>query len=249
MKLSDLEGLGLSEIQAKVYFAVLRNGRMTLTAIARYIQSNRTTLYPHASTLCKKGFLVKSIRGKRTYYNANSPQKLRQEFNRKQQYFESLMPELSSLYTSSTHQPTVKVYEGREGIAEVFNIVADNALYVKTFFAPDKYQTLLSLDTKNKEGNYFLMQTEKNGVKAKGLCSDTPEGRSFLKKYKDIYMDMCLMPEGMSFPVEFMVYNQTLIIVSFTHQFALMIDNPDIREFIEKLFDHFWSYAKPLSES
>ena len=240
MKESDLEALGLSTKEAKVYLAVMRNGRMSLSALAEAIKINRTTLYPHLDTLLSEGFIAKTIRGKRTFYVAESPKKIERMLRRKQKHLEALMPGLEHLFKTTSQQPSIVTYEGKSGIDAAFKEAADTALYVKTFLSPGDYYTLLSM----KEGNYFLRKAAENEIDHRGLCSDTPEGRKFMKDQKKGAMKIRMMPDSITFPVECMIYNQKVLLVSFEHQFAVVIESPDIKIFLEKLFDCFWELAR-----
>lgn len=240
MRTKDLGKIGLGDKEAEIYVAILSGGPLTLSRVASLTKINRTTLYPYIHSLLEAEYITQTIRGKRTLYVAENPIKLLRQLKKREHSLELLMPGLQEIYARTSHQPKITTYEGVEGIAKMFREAGEMANYVKTFFSPSKYLSILSME----EGNYFLEQTKKNGVRAKGLCSDSEEGRQFMKTYKDINMNMRLMPHGISFPVEFMIYNQRVLIVSFEHRFAVLVESTDIKEFLEKMFDHFWGVAK-----
>lgn len=237
----ELQATGLSAKEAQVYLAILHAGRLTLAGIAKKTKTNRTSLYRPVDALLARDYLSKTIYGKRIYYVAENPAKILRTSRKKQAALETMVPALVEVYRSVNVQPKITTYEGTDGLLKVFIDAFEVANYTKTFFSPGKFDSVLNM---RKGGRALLDLMREKGFRAQGLCADNPEGHKFMKEYKGEHIEVRKMPHGIDFPVEFMIYNQSLIIASYEHLFAVVIESPDIKQFIETLWDFFWRQAK-----
>lgn len=124
--------LGLVEKEAKVYLASLELGKSPVQKIAQKAGINRATTYVIIEGLMKKGLMSSFTEDKKHYFCAESPEKLSLLFReqamaiqRKQEYLDKILPELRSLKASDKERPTVRYFEGKEGLramAEEFYI-------------------------------------------------------------------------------------------------------------------------------
>lgn len=69
----ELQNLGLSEKEAKVYTTSLELGPDTVQNIAKESGINRATTYVQIGTLKEKGLISEFEKGKKTYFVAESP--------------------------------------------------------------------------------------------------------------------------------------------------------------------------------
>lgn len=227
----------LSEVETQLYSSILEGGQMTLSAIADKTALNRTTLYPYIDSLLKKDYIRKTIKGRRTFYTAANPQKIFNNFKDQLAGFEEQLPFLVELYKKSRKQPVIQVFEGDEGIFKAFKEAYSEALYIKTFFEFENFSRSFPMQ---KEGNELLKLLKQNEIQFQGLASDSPVSREFVQKYKNDGINAHLMPKGMTFPAEFFLYNQKVLLVSYERKFVVVIESEDIKVFLETLFDYFW---------
>jgi len=125
---SQVEDLGLSQKEARVYVANLMLGPATVQRIADYSGIKRVTTYVILESLVNLGLASQTSKGKKTYFSAEDPTNLRrlldkkeQELKEQQTSFEGILPDLQSLKRLPADSPEVKFYEGVEGIKSVFN--------------------------------------------------------------------------------------------------------------------------------
>jgi sugar-specific transcriptional regulator TrmB len=133
MDYRELVNLGLSEKEARVYLAALELGKCPVQKIAQKAGVNRATTYVIIEGLMKKGLMSSYTEGKKQFYFAEAPEKLKILFKdqelglkRKEEYLEKLLPELKALNIEKEGRPTVRYFEGKEGLramAEEFFIV------------------------------------------------------------------------------------------------------------------------------
>ncbi len=126
--LKDLENIGLTEKEARVYLATLELAQSSVQDIAKKAVVNRTTTYVILDSLIKKGLASTYQKEKKIYYMAESPETLgslfalqKKEIEEKQKYMQTLLPELRAIYNRQEDKPTVRFFEGKEGLRTMIN--------------------------------------------------------------------------------------------------------------------------------
>jgi len=142
----NLEKLGLSEKEAKVYLATLELGQATVQQIAKKAEVQRPTAYVLLDSLIKDGLVTNVDVGKKTLFAAETPEQLdrlikKEEVELKEKYdrLEEIIPELKALFNLSENKPKVKFYAGKEGIIaiqEEFTRVAETQKQDMVGFTP-----------------------------------------------------------------------------------------------------------------
>jgi len=118
----ELQNLGLSEKEAKVYLAALELGPETVQKIAQRAGINRPTAYVQIESLKRRGLISQFEKGKKTFYVAESPERLlsllnafEKELEFKKAETERILPSLLSLFAGAGERPKVRFFEGTEG--------------------------------------------------------------------------------------------------------------------------------------
>ncbi|TAK88948.1 hypothetical protein EPO04_02450 [Patescibacteria group bacterium] len=124
--ISQVEDLGLSNKEARVYVANLMLGPAGVQQIADASGIKRVTTYVILESLVGLGLVSQTSKAKKTLFNAESPENLRRLLDKKEQaikdqkaQLDELLPQLGSLQSMSKESPSVKFYEGAEGIQTV----------------------------------------------------------------------------------------------------------------------------------
>jgi len=153
------KGLGLSENAGKIYFAILGAGNLTVSAIAKKANLHRYIVYNHLTELINKGLIVKSTRGQRTFFAAESPDKLENLYKEFIDGFGECLETLKSRYIVDTIQPGIKFFEGKDAIKNILIDIAESLEKGETYYrysseknlqksldyTPDKYYKLRDL--------------------------------------------------------------------------------------------------------
>lgn len=120
--INQLQQLGLSEKEAKVYLASLELGSSSVQEIAHKAGINRPTAYFQIELLIKKGLMSSVTKGKKRYFSAESPEQLirlldiqEKEVKSKRDSFQKFLPELEKIFDLSEEKPKVRFFEGIEG--------------------------------------------------------------------------------------------------------------------------------------
>ncbi|MBI4142642.1 helix-turn-helix domain-containing protein [Candidatus Uhrbacteria bacterium] len=122
----ELEKLGLSEKEAKVYLAALELGPHPVQDIARKAGVNRATTYVMIEALAKRGLVTSFERGKKRLFNAEAPDRLlslirvrERELEEQEREFSQVLPQLRAILAASGEQPRVRFFEGAEGLRAI----------------------------------------------------------------------------------------------------------------------------------
>lgn len=137
-----LVDIGISEKEAAVYLALLHSGAATADQTAKRAGLNRSTTYVQIERLMEVGLVTTFKQGKKTFFAAESPNNLERLIDMKVQKLEqdkaniaAFIPELEKLYSASGNRPIVRLYEGKEGIVSLRNLILESKqkdIYVVT---------------------------------------------------------------------------------------------------------------------
>src|SRR5438552_2037104 len=121
-----IQDLGLSENEAKVYLAALALGPSTVLKISREAGIKRTTTYAVLETLKARSLIIVEIRGFKSLYVAEGPEKLEQMLELKKERFKEILPELKALAELKGGESFIKYYEGVAGVKTVYDHILDD---------------------------------------------------------------------------------------------------------------------------
>lgn len=134
--IAQIEELGLSNKEARVYVANLMLGPASVQQIADFAEIKRVTTYVILESLISLGLVSQTMKGKKTLFGAEDPSNLRrllekreQELREQKTSFEQVLPELQSLKTLPEDAPGVKFYEGSDGIKTLFATLYETPEY------------------------------------------------------------------------------------------------------------------------
>ena len=118
-----LQEIGLNEKEAAVYLALLQYDNASVIEIAGKTRINRSTTYTILESLARKGLSSETTVGKKTRYQAESPERLETFVERQKILLEEhskrlkdIIPQIKSVQRESGEKPIVQYFEGRQGI-------------------------------------------------------------------------------------------------------------------------------------
>ena len=124
MKESLIE-FGFDQKQVAVYLFLLQNRDKAAYEIAKGTEIPRTTVYKILEELKKQGFVSSWIKNGVKHFSAESPEILKRTLKRKEEMIEKILPEMLTIFKSDASYPSAKLYEGKEGVKQVFENILD----------------------------------------------------------------------------------------------------------------------------
>jgi HTH-type transcriptional regulator, sugar sensing transcriptional regulator len=248
-----LMDFGLGDKEAKVYLALLELELATVNEVAKSSGINRSSTYVVLESLKKKGLVGISDDKNVRRYVATSPESLLQtaeEKARKQEEvkrsIESIVPELKALHKDTKQKPKVRVYEGTNGIKEVYwDILNPNTKELRTYANPVNLIKYVP---------DFMKQDEergKRGIKMYAINPATKEIMDLQKRGIGPHQpyEMALIPEEkFKFSSDMGIYEDKVAFVSPKEKFGIIIENGEIADMIKNNFNLAWEEAKRLDK-
>lgn len=242
-----LKKLGLSEIESQVYLASLELGQSPLNPILKKTGLPSTTVYQALERLAKRG-LIEVAAGKRRRYLPTPPQNilvaLRVQKNDLQETitsFEEVLPQLSSRYSTSLHQPLVRFFRGKE-IRRIAEEILEEPIDTIYYFSGN--HRLVEMI-----GEQFLRdwmkRRAKTGIRSRTL-SVTPHSDDIMlqNSQKDL-REVRFLPQS-KFPLSnVMIYgNNVAALLSRDENLGMVITSQEYAATLRGWFLELWHIAK-----
>lgn len=235
----SLIAMGLTDKEAEIYMAILHAGKVSMTDIAKASHINRTTLYHSLDLLLARGLISKTVRGKRTLYVPEDPERILKDFERRRHAFLSHVPHIERLYQNARHKPNVRLYDGLDGIMKILLEIGSSLLPIDAFFSPEKYFRSIP----NKENSEFLQTIEKNENVLRDLVERDAMAEKFVKDVRRThgkFHKVKLLPEDFPISIDMLVTGNKVAMISFDHMMGLLIENDEIANFHKSIHAFFW---------
>lgn len=248
--LKELQDLGLSEKEARVYLAALEVGRATADQLAKHAKIVRPTTYLQIRSLMEKGLMSTYEEGKKTYFAPESPELLKRflahqkdSLVAKEHDLAGLLPELLRQFEGAGERPVVRFFPGKEGVL----VARDEVLTTKEkniyiIFSPEKLSRLYG----QKYLDEYSRRREALGIHSKGIYT-----------YKETFDPTILneWTERRAFPVgalpltvDIFVFDDKVVVLSLEGSlFGLVIRSEQIATSMKALFAYLWTQAKGLN--
>lgn len=250
--IQELTNLGLTDKEAAVYLACLELGASPAQPVAKKSKVVRATTYVILESLMKMGLVTKYKVGKKTLFSAETPRQLmrlleQQEevIETKQQNLESILPELQMLTRAAGDKPSVRYFEGKEGLRAIrqemvmYTRVGDNIYN----FTPADH--LLGVFPDDEDTHYAQRIAKK--VTAKTLFTTSSE------KVKKAWLDVpprelterkFISAEKFSVPAGMTIYRDRIAIGSYTGKlFGVVIESEQMAIMMRTIFELAWESA------
>jgi len=125
MKIEELQHLGLSDKETRLYEAALLLGPAKAQQLVAASGLNRGTLYDIARSLFAQGLLSTTQRRGVTYFVAQSPKKYLADLKRRAEAVEELLPVIEQGLHKHSQSTRFRYVEGREGIKALYEEALD----------------------------------------------------------------------------------------------------------------------------
>lgn len=132
-----LQKCGLSFRESKLYLATLKLGSGSVQAIARKAGVVRSTAYEVLEALRERKFVSTFQKKNVRYYSAEDPGQLVRLVSETLDLLKTTLPQFNAFAGMSRKRPTVRFYEGREGIWIVLHEILAEAQEICGFGSAD----------------------------------------------------------------------------------------------------------------
>ena len=235
-----LTELGLSENEASVYLAALSLGSTTILRIARSAELKRTTVYSIIESLKQKGLISLEVKGWKTLFVAENPEKLDTMIESRRAKLKKALPELAALYNLHGGESFVKYYEGLEAIKSVYEGLIRDVRPHENYYVVSNPTQWFNLDPTY--FSHFLKRRAKLDIKVRMLFTDTKDTQTILKLVNPSVNTLIkILPRKAHLTINTVVTPQRVVIHQLTPPlFAIVIENQSIIRMQQEFFDIMW---------
>lgn len=248
---NQLTAIGLTPGEAQLYELMLTHGDMPAREIVKKTTLKRATIYHILDLLIARGLVSKDESGTKTVFSPLSPSGLEEvviaketEARRSKQILTDAGEQLRSLYNLIQDKPTVRFYEGPEGVKKVLedSLSAKGTIY--TFSDTANFgQHIKKINADYVKKRLALKITKKI------ISVDSPETREHYRTTQNQYTQARLLPQPLSsFLTGMQIYNNTISYqtVSDKKMIAVIIEDEAIARLHKTIFEFLWNSLKPL---
>ena len=241
--IAELERLGLTDEEAKIYLTCLEINGGPVSVIARKAGVHRVGCYHTLENLLKKKLLSQYNRNGVKCFAPEPPEKLEELAFEKVHLAKSLLPQLKDLVSASGFRPRIRFYEGMDGIERVFNESLSTNGEILAYTNLSKLLCEIPV--------FFTKYTKKRfqkGIKSRYLSPNTVESvheiDPFLPKGYDPNLIEILLVNKQQFPFEndILVFGNSVGIVSLDKDelLGLIVESPTLAKTMKAVFDLAW---------
>lgn len=245
--LEELQKLGLSEKEAKVYLAALELGPSSVQEIARKAGLSRATVYFQIENLIKEGLMSSFLRKKKRYFSAESPEKLlrfleieERKIKEKREEFKKIFPELQTIFSLAEEKPKVRFFEGKEGLKSIQEDILKSKPKSLEEFIPldDSYRIF----PPHKRDHRELMAKKMKNVPIRVIYTSQ---KGFKPKKSSKTQIRFIPSEKLPFHTEIVIYgNKTAFCVHKGKLLGVIIESKEISDSLRSIFNLAWQAAK-----
>ncbi len=251
---------GLNDSEALVYEVLIKNGQVSILSMQKLIPKlSRTNLYNVLHSLAQKSLVQKSDVKKKLEFRPNDPYQLKvylnnreRELSQAQKMIDSVIPGLSELYRNTTEKPVVRVFEGIEGIKNLYLDTLRSGQPIKSFLGLTQAEETVSSWLRK---SYAPLRI-KNKITARVIVSadkTDPETASYIGRTKEELRETRVVEQKL-FPalLEVQIYGNKVSFANYNKNNALIgviIENELIAKTMSGLFELAWQGIKAVGIS
>lgn len=233
-----LEKFGFDKKEAKLYLALLELGEGTIQDMSRKSGLKRTTVYNTIDSLKKRALISSTIRGKKTLYLAEDPRTINNNLEEKKAMLNKIMPELLSITNFLEKKPTIKYFEGIDGIKEIYKDILNYPGQENLAWWSESYEVF----GENFFYEYYLPLRIKKKILSRVITQDNKYWRKIQKNDTKELRQIKLAPlNARLFELEISLYGNSKIgIMSFQEKFGLIIESRALYNTLKSIFELQW---------
>jgi sugar-specific transcriptional regulator TrmB len=238
-----LKKIGLLESESKTYLAALELGPSTVIEINKKIGLSRQAIYTAINNLIERGLMSSVEKEGRTYFNAESPDRLLSFAEAELKSLENSVKEMKQMgddlkLLQKGEKPVVKMYEGLEGLKAIYDdLITTKPKTLEEFGNEDAVESILNDEILSP----LKEKLSKLGTTGRFL-STTPSGQASDARKGTQHIRF---NDGSDFKGDILTYGNKVALSSFRGKMlSVIIESPDIADTIRALFNLAWKCQK-----
>ena len=236
MAFNELEIIGLSRGEIKVYSAILNIGISTVNNVHEKTGFERRAIYDILNKLIEKGLVTYTVeQGKRTYQCA-PPNRLKELINQKKEgikKFENSLSDIERIYKSTKPKIDIEIFRGKEGIKSIFE---DMLNYKKIYFIGGRWYITKLMPT------YWANYNKRRIKKRIEWYNLVLEDAKNIRVAPSKFINVKILPKDFNGTpsIIFLFGNKVINVIWSESPLAFMIESEDIAKNYKKYHKYVW---------
>jgi sugar-specific transcriptional regulator TrmB len=246
--IKELEAIGLTKGEIKVYVSLLELGESSTGPIANESGVSRSKIYNILDKLTKKGLVGQFHKENIAYFRAMKPRRILDyfdeqsaEFQSKRKQIELLLPQLENKI-GKENAPATALYEGFKSIKNFYNSLLDDLSPGQTYLVIGASYPRSRPEVRSFFQNFHMRRAEK-GIHVKMLANI---------HIRDTIVPATKKLSQVRFLPEYLLANMTILVhkeKSFLFFWSkvpmgFLLESEEIANGFRTYFDTFWKIAK-----
>lgn len=247
-----LHNLGFDEKEMAVYLQLLKAGSLRASTVAYQLRLPRTTIQNILLRLEREQMVTKSIEGNAYFFGAVHPESLEKivqmkkrtavaEFDHLTEALKKVTPELITMMQSKKKIPSVKFFQGREGVRRVLFDTLTSSTEIKDYANIDAmFRHVKDINDE------YVAEREKTSIKKRSLLLDTPfahkiyESGTYSPKSHKGYK--WISSELYPFSLEMNIYDGKISYITYVEDdfVGVIVENEHIYRMHESMWKLVW---------
>ena len=241
---AELQHLGLSAEEARVYLAALCLGSGAVSSIAKQAGVQRVACYHTLENLLDQGLVSCVKRNRVKHFTAESPQRIVEQREAQLQQAKRILPELLSLSNALAYKPKIHYYEGIQGMKHILDDTLSSTNEILGYTNLAAISSLFSKQYLQKHAQSLLAQK----IKLRMLSPTSSDSTRYVATYYPKEFDHHLLevlfvnPEEFSFEYEIRIYNDKVALLSLNpvELIGLIMESPVFAATQRAIFNLSW---------
>lgn len=240
---SELESLGFSPSEVRVYEALLRLGSTTAGPVIKETGLQGSVTYRALDRLMERGLVGAAMINGVRRFTAEPPKRIIEYLDERKASLEGELGALERLAGTAAVSQKAALFEGLRGVKnvwgeDVLKLPSGSTVYV--LGAPPR-SIGLELYFRN-----FQKRRAAKGIHYRIIFQQSARDVA-RDRAKMPLLEARVMPEGFDSPVWFGVYGERAVVGVWTREpLTLVIDDADVVRGLMQYFDFMWKLSKPV---
>lgn len=232
----QLQQLGLSKNESKIYLALVENGSLLAGAISRKTGIHRRSVYDSVERLIEKGLVSYILKNNKKYFEAVNPTKLLSLLDEKRNIISELLPVLESQFNSKKEKQETLFFRGKQALKSIFEDQLKEGKEIFILGASANAYDVLKYYFK-----FYDLQRQRRGINAKIIFDFSARGK--IKKIPNA--EIRYLPKDFSSPAATNIYGDKVAIILWSENpIAILIHQKEIADSYRNYFNLLWKSAR-----
>ena len=236
--ISELEYLGLTTNEAKIYLSLSNIGPSSAGRIAKECQIERTSTYNSLQRLIKSGLISQIFENNKKLFSAVEPSKIASSFKEKEQRALLLASKITKIKKNNEEEGKITRFTGNSGVKNVLNDI------LTTCKKEDEYLVIgLNGEMSQRLDNFtkiYVARKDEKKLRARALVKKTNKGHKMSKFTKVRYL-----PDNISSHSSISIYQDKVSIITWSaNPESIIIENKKTADSFRSYFEYMWENAK-----